>query len=353
MVKRKLVSTHACPLRRDLGGDAPLPLSSEAEFLLEFPLEFPPTDEELILYYLKPEVMCDPFPLSGFFADVDLYKFDPRKLIENRKGAGKDEEEWYFFNPRDRKYPNGSRPNRCTPGGVWKAARKDSIVLMKNETIGYKRSLAFLRGTSEKRSDVTALNMHEYRLEEDEKRSHTSTDKRKGVKNERVYTPKHAKHSKNGQKSDHPPKKRNKQNHDRPNDNSDNAPTTAGKNQGLKKAIIVNDGYLQELQSVPNHELKTSRQVDVANNYQPPQSSQISALGGPETNQPAYNVLPYRSHSHPNFAAHRPSGTRISLHLPVQHVVTQPASYLRPPIWQLTDNPPPESHPSGSSCLPG
>ncbi|XP_056166210.1 NAC domain-containing protein 2-like [Syzygium oleosum] len=337
--------------------------SSEDEFPLEFPFGyiFAPTDQELILHYLKPKVMGDPIPLSDLFADVDLYKFDPRKLIENREGVGKDGDEWYFFTPRDRKYPNGSRPNRCTPSGVWKATGKDSIVLMENRTIGYKRLLAFspsFRGTSQRRSDGTALNMHEYRLEEDEKRIHTSRDE-KGVKDKRldewvlckVYTPKHAKHSKNGQKSDHPTKKRNKQNHDQPNGNKDNAPTTAGKNQGQKKAIIVNDGYLQELQSTPNHELNMSQQVDVVDNYQLPQSSQISALGGLENDRPAYNVLSHRNHMHPNVMAHRPSGMRINMHLQVQSVVTQPAN-LEPPTWQPTGNYPPESHPSRSSCLP-
>lgn len=167
----------------------------------------------------------------------------------------------------------------------------------------------------------------------------------------KVYTPKHAKHSKNGQKSDHPTKKRNKQNHDQPNGNKDNAPTTAGKNQGQKKAIIVDDGYLQELQSTPNHELNMSQQVDVVDNYQLPQSSQISALGGLETDQPTCNVLSHRNHMHPNVMAHRPSGMRINMHLQVHSVVTQPAN-LEPPTWQPTGNYPPESRPSRSSCLP-
>ncbi|KAF2293574.1 hypothetical protein GH714_002933 [Hevea brasiliensis] len=31
------------------------------------------------------------------------------------------EKEWYFFTPRDKKYPNGSRPKRDAGGGYWKA----------------------------------------------------------------------------------------------------------------------------------------------------------------------------------------------------------------------------------------
>ncbi|KAL3752139.1 hypothetical protein ACJRO7_012889 [Eucalyptus globulus] len=338
---------------------APPRPSSEDDFQLEFPLgfRFAPTDEDLILYYLKPKIAGDPIPLADFFADVDLYRFDPRELIESHKAAGKGEDEWYFFTPRDRKYPNGSRPNRRTPGGFWKAITKDSVIQMENMTIGYKRLLAFSRGASPRRGDGTALSMHEYRLAEDEKRNRTGTDEKKGAKDKRldewvlckVFTPKHAKHSKNGRKSDHPLKTRNEQNHDQPDGNGDDAPTTAGKNRGRTKGIVVDedDGYLQDLQSTPTHKLNMGRQVDVADNYQLPQSSQISALGGLETDRPAYNVLPYSSHTDPDSMAHCPSEMQISVHLQVQRVATQPAS-LGPP----TGNAPPESHPSRSCRLP-
>ncbi|XP_010046701.2 NAC domain-containing protein 68 [Eucalyptus grandis] len=208
-----------------------------AEFPFKIPIGFTfvPTDQELIIHYLKPKVTGDPIPVSDIFADVDLYKFDPRTLIENRKGAGIDEDEWYFFTPRDRKYQCGSRPNRCSPGGFWRVTRKESVVRMENKTIGYKNSLAFYRGDSKRQGDRTALNMHEYRLKEDEKRDRPSIGGKKGVKDKRldewvlckVYTPRHAKHPKNGQKSDVPPKKRNEQNLDQP--DGHNAPTTTGK----------------------------------------------------------------------------------------------------------------------------
>ncbi|KAF8041187.1 hypothetical protein BT93_B3192 [Corymbia citriodora subsp. variegata] len=293
----------------------PSPSSEEDEFLLELPLgfRFAPSDEELLLYYLKPKVAGDPIPLSDFFADVDLYQFDPRQLIENRKALGLRGDEWYFFTPRYRKYPNGSRPNRCTPGGFWKATGKDSAIQMESKTIGYKRLLAYCRGASPRRSDGTAWSMHEYRLEEDKNKNHTSTDE-KGGKDKRldewvlckVYTPKHAQHSKeNGRKSNHPLENSNEQNLDQPKGNEADAPTTASKNRGEKKAFIVNDGYLQDLQSVPNHEGNTSQQVNLVNNYQPPQSSQISALGGPEANRPT--VLSYRGHTPSDFMALRAS----------------------------------------------
>ncbi|MCD7462229.1 hypothetical protein HAX54_048036 [Datura stramonium] len=40
----------------------------------------------------------------------DLYKYNPWVLPDL---ALYGEKEWYFFSPRDRKYPNGSRPNRA------------------------------------------------------------------------------------------------------------------------------------------------------------------------------------------------------------------------------------------------
>ncbi|CAI9754992.1 unnamed protein product [Fraxinus pennsylvanica] len=68
---------------------------------------FHPTDEELVVHYLKKKAAADPLPVS-IIAEVDLYKFDPWELPPK---ATFGEQEWYFFSPRDRKYPNGARPN--------------------------------------------------------------------------------------------------------------------------------------------------------------------------------------------------------------------------------------------------
>ncbi|XP_056165883.1 uncharacterized protein LOC130137770 [Syzygium oleosum] len=55
----------------------------------------------------------------------------------------------------------------------------------------------------------------------------------------KVYTPKNAKHSKNGQKSDHPPKERNEQNRDQPNGNSDSAPMTPARINAGKRLLMA------------------------------------------------------------------------------------------------------------------
>ncbi|KAJ6861849.1 hypothetical protein NC651_037796 [Populus alba x Populus x berolinensis] len=70
---------------------------------------FHPTDEELVAYYLKRKINGHKIELE-IIPEVDLYKCEPWELPE-----------WYFFSPRDRKYPNGSRTNRATKAGYWKA----------------------------------------------------------------------------------------------------------------------------------------------------------------------------------------------------------------------------------------
>ncbi|XP_016451106.1 NAC domain-containing protein 1-like isoform X2 [Nicotiana tabacum] len=74
---------------------------------------FHPTDEELIMYYLRYQATSRPCPVS-IIPEVDLYKFDPWELPEKAEFG---ENEWYFFTPRDRKYPNGVRPNRAAVSG--------------------------------------------------------------------------------------------------------------------------------------------------------------------------------------------------------------------------------------------
>lgn len=122
---------------------------------------FHPTDEELVVHYLKKKAASAPLPVS-IIAEVDLYKFDPWELPAK---ATFGEQEWYFFSPRDRKYPNGARPNRAATSGYWKATGTDKPVLTSGGTqkVGVKKALVFYGGKPPKGLKTNWI-MHEYRL---------------------------------------------------------------------------------------------------------------------------------------------------------------------------------------------
>lgn len=75
------------------------------------------------------------------------------------------EKEWYFFTPRDRKYPNGIRPNRAAVSGYWKATGTDKAIYSGSKYVGVKKALVFYKGKPPK-GNKTDWIMHEYRLNE-------------------------------------------------------------------------------------------------------------------------------------------------------------------------------------------
>ncbi|KAK4365882.1 hypothetical protein RND71_013762 [Anisodus tanguticus] len=129
-----------------------------AELQLPPGFRFHPTDEELVMHYLCRKCTSQPIAVP-IVAEIDLYKFDPWDLPDL---ALYGEKEWYFFSPRDRKYPNGSRPNRAAGTGYWKATGADKPI-GNPKAVGIKKALVFYAGKAPK-GEKTNWIMHEYRL---------------------------------------------------------------------------------------------------------------------------------------------------------------------------------------------
>ncbi|KAG8389902.1 hypothetical protein BUALT_Bualt01G0027200 [Buddleja alternifolia] len=122
---------------------------------------FEPTDEELIVHYLKKKILKEELPINRF-KEVDIYQYStPEQLTADFNLIR--ESEWYFFTPRSKKYPNGQRPNRCTPDGYWKANGADGEIRSNREIVGYRKTLCFYKGNPPSGTKTNWL-MHEYRI---------------------------------------------------------------------------------------------------------------------------------------------------------------------------------------------
>ncbi|KAJ1273924.1 hypothetical protein BS78_05G022700 [Paspalum vaginatum] len=120
---------------------------------------FHPTDEELVVHYLARQAAGARCP-APVVAEANIYACDPWELLVPAIPAAR---ERYFFSPRDRKYPNGARPNRAAGGGYWKATGTDKPVVSERAVVGVKKALVFYSGRPP-RGVKTDWVMHEYRL---------------------------------------------------------------------------------------------------------------------------------------------------------------------------------------------
>ncbi|XP_065854061.1 NAC domain-containing protein 76 [Euphorbia lathyris] len=128
---------------------------------------FHPTDEELLYYYLKKKVSYEAIDLD-VIREVDLNKLEPWDLKDKCRIGSGPQNEWYFFSHKDKKYPTGTRTNRATTAGFWKATGRDKGIQMSNNSkrIGMRKTLVFYTGRAP-HGQKTDWIMHEYRLDDD------------------------------------------------------------------------------------------------------------------------------------------------------------------------------------------
>lgn len=79
-----------------------------------------------------------------------------------------DQNEWYFFSHKDKKYPTGTRTNRATAAGFWKATGRDKAIYSKHDLIGMRKTLVFYKGRAPNGQKSDWI-MHEYRLDDSDR----------------------------------------------------------------------------------------------------------------------------------------------------------------------------------------
>ncbi|KAL5225789.1 hypothetical protein ABZP36_012428 [Zizania latifolia] len=127
---------------------------------------FHPTEEELLYYYLRKKVAYETIDLD-VIREIDLNKLEPWDLKDRcRIGTGP-QKEWYLFSHKDKKYPTGTRTNRATTTGFWKATGRDKAIFLANTCrIGMRKTLVFYVGRAP-HGKKTDWIMHEYRLDQE------------------------------------------------------------------------------------------------------------------------------------------------------------------------------------------
>ncbi|XP_004971126.1 NAC domain-containing protein 83-like isoform X3 [Setaria italica] len=124
---------------------------------------FRPTDEELLLHYLRRKALACPLP-AGIIPDADLARLHPWDLLPPA-GGDADGERFFFHLPATRCWRKGGGAARAAGTGLWRPSGKEKLVVSPRckRPVGTKRTLVFYRGRG-RAAARTDWAMHEYRL---------------------------------------------------------------------------------------------------------------------------------------------------------------------------------------------
>ncbi|CAL5073422.1 unnamed protein product [Urochloa decumbens] len=123
---------------------------------------FHPTDEELVVQYLRRKALSRPLPAAVIPVVHDVSRLDPWDLPGASEGEG------YFFSLRRSPAAGRGGRRRRAGSGYWKATGKEKPVFLqcgvrRQLLVGVKTALAFYRSEPSS-SSRTGWVMHEYRL---------------------------------------------------------------------------------------------------------------------------------------------------------------------------------------------
>ncbi|KAL0345929.1 UNVERIFIED_CONTAM: NAC domain-containing protein 68 [Sesamum radiatum] len=173
------------------------PLSSRSAMNLPIGYRFLPTDDELIVHYLKRKVYNQPLPYNNI-PTFNLYEFAPENLCgyvdlfllilgivgllkkqtlfvgspTDMLGGDDGEKEWYLFSPRKRISCGGTRADRTTPHGHWKATSGDKPIKYNGEVVGYRKTLVCRMRSCYAESTTTIKNIDETAMEQLDTQNH-------------------------------------------------------------------------------------------------------------------------------------------------------------------------------------
>ncbi|XP_066315694.1 NAC domain-containing protein 83-like [Miscanthus floridulus] len=129
---------------------------------------FRPTDEELLLHYLRRKALACPLP-AGVIPDADLARLHPWDLLPAAApgaAADADGERFFFHRPATRCWRKGGGVARAAGTGVWRPSGKETLVVSPRckRPVGTKRTLVFCPRRGGRGGARTDWAMHEYRL---------------------------------------------------------------------------------------------------------------------------------------------------------------------------------------------